>query len=275
MSKIEEKQKKQPKKKTEDYFYQKWWFWVVIGVIFAGTWALLFIKDIDLRSSIIGICGVWGSTIATIFIGIIAARQNERYTFISKKQEYIDGVREEERKFLADFAEIGLATHYIELAIDIVYTKGADDPQKESLLMAKQFQMANNLATFMHNISAYEYSPVYAKEMWDKSKEMGEYLWSEMNLAKMPEPLDEKFREKGTEFAEFIMDWAKAMQEIKTKYILGFQLLINAFSKCNDMKALNRQAAIISKKTQKMREEVALFNYFEKKEQNKEQEKND
>lgn len=75
MSKIEEKQKKQPKKKTEDYFYQKWWFWVVIGVIFAGTWALLFIKDIDLRSSIIGICGVWGSTIATIFIGIIAARQ--------------------------------------------------------------------------------------------------------------------------------------------------------------------------------------------------------
>ena len=272
MKKIKEEQKKITKKETERYFYQKWLFWIIIGVIFAGSWAFLFIKDMNLRSSIIGICGVWGSTIATIFIGIIAAKQNERYTFISKKQEYIDGVREEERRFLTDFSEIGLATHYIELAIDIVYTKGADDPQKETFLIAKQFQMANNLATFMHKISAYEYSPVYAKEMWEKCKEMGDYLWNEMNLVKMPDPLDEKFREKGKEFADYILDWAQEMQELKTKYVLGFQVLINAFSKCNDMESLNRQVAIISKKTQKMREEVALFNYFESKDSKKEKE---
>ena len=84
MSKTREKQAKNIQKKVGSYFYQKWWFWVIIAVMFIGSWLSLFIKDINLRSSIIGIWGVWGSSIATIFIGIIAARQT---IFFNKENE--------------------------------------------------------------------------------------------------------------------------------------------------------------------------------------------
>ena len=94
---------KKSKKLSTRYFYQKWWFWVIIVLLFAGTWATILIQNINLRSSIIGILGIWGSTIATIFIGIIAAGQSERYAFFSQKQGYIDSIREEERRFLKDF----------------------------------------------------------------------------------------------------------------------------------------------------------------------------
>ena len=87
MKKTKEEQKKITKKKTELNFYQKWWFWFIVGMIFIGSWVFLFIKDMNLRSSIIGICGVWGSTIATIFIGIIAYKQSERYKIENTRYE--------------------------------------------------------------------------------------------------------------------------------------------------------------------------------------------
>lgn len=75
-------------------FYARWWFWTIIGGLLIITWAFLLIPDIDLRTSIIGICGVWGSTIATIFIGIIASMQNEKISFASLKESTIANIRD-------------------------------------------------------------------------------------------------------------------------------------------------------------------------------------
>lgn len=275
MSKTEEKQKKQSKKITERYFYQKWWFWVVIGVIFAGTWAFLFIKDIDLRSSIIGICGVWGSTIATIFIGIIAARQSERYTFLAKKEDYITKVRLEEQRFLLDFDKVGNSGKYLNLAMELIFVKGEDSREQVSF-MVKHSQVKDELVCFMHTITTYEYCPIRAKEMMDGCQNMLTYLQSNLNLSQIPDVLEEGFQEKCVACADYIMAWQEKMRLVKTKYIIGFQILINALTKCKDLDALNKQMKIISRKTQKMREELALYNYFDRKENaEKEQEKND
>ena len=258
------KSKDKSKKLSTRYFYQKWWFWVIIVLLFAGTWATILIQNINLRSSIIGILGIWGSTIATIFIGIIAACQNERYAFFSQKQGYIDSIREEECRFLEDFEKVGVASTYIELAIDLVYAKGDDDPKKEIALVARHIQIVNSLTGFMLTIPNYEYSPLYAKELWEQCEKMCKYLCETMNIAKMPNPLEDNFRDNGVDFATNITEWAEKMQEIKTKYALSYQVLINAVTKCKNMSALNKQMSRITEKTRKMREEIALFNRFEK-----------
>lgn len=255
---------KKSKKLSTRYFYQKWWFWVIIVLLFAGTWATILIQNINLRSSIIGILGIWGSTIATIFIGIIAACQSERYAFFSQKQGYIDSIREEERRFLQDFEKVGVASTYIELAIDLIYAKGDDDPKKEIALVARHIQIVNSLTGFMHTIPNYEYSPLYAKELWEQCETMCKYLCETMNVAKMPNPLDDNFRDNSVDFASNITEWAEKMQKIKTTYALSYQVLINAVTKCKNMNALNKQMSRIAEKTRKMREEIALFNRFEK-----------
>ena len=86
-----------------------------------------------------------------------------------------------------------------------------------------------------------------------------------MNIAKMPNPLDDNFRDNGVDFATNIIKWAETMQEIKIKYALSYQVLINAVTKCKNMSALNKQMARVTEKTLKMREEVALFNHLNKK----------
>ena len=84
------------------------------------------------------------------------------------------------------------------------------------------------------------------------------------NIAKMPNPLDDNFRDNGVDFAANITEWAEKMQKIKTTYALSYQVLINAVTKCKNMNALNKQMSRIAEKTRKMREEIALFNRFEK-----------
>lgn len=65
--------------KIEKYFYQKWWFWFTIVLLICSNFTCLLISDKSLQSSIIAIIGAWVSGIATIFIGVIATRQNKRY----------------------------------------------------------------------------------------------------------------------------------------------------------------------------------------------------
>lgn len=62
----------------EEYFYQKWWFWFIITIIFVCSFLLLLLPD-ENKSNIISLVGAWISGIATLFIGIIATRQNKRY----------------------------------------------------------------------------------------------------------------------------------------------------------------------------------------------------
>ena len=65
--------------KNEKYFYQKWWFWGIILLFIGANFTCLLISNSALQSSIIAIIGAWVSGIATIFIGVIATRQNKRY----------------------------------------------------------------------------------------------------------------------------------------------------------------------------------------------------
>lgn len=63
----------------EQYFYSKWWFWLIIIALIVINSCCLFIKDKTLLSNLLTIISGWISGIATIFIGVIATRQNKRY----------------------------------------------------------------------------------------------------------------------------------------------------------------------------------------------------
>ena len=249
-------------------FYLKWWFWATILLLFVGTWMFMFIENIDLRSSVIGILSIWGSTIATIAIGIIAAKQSEHYTFITRKQSYIDSVRFEEQKFLQDFSQIEKCSFYIDLATDFVYAKGGD-PREEMRCFSRHNELCNNIIAFMHTITTYEYCPLHAKDMLDECKNMLDYLKNDLNIITMPHPLEKEFQEKCVASIDYIMDWQSKIIEIKHKYIIQFQVLIHGINSCNNLNSLDKQVNRIADKTQKMRDEIALFNYFSEKKDGK------
>ena len=61
------------------------------------------------------------------------------------------------------------------------------------------------------------------------------------------------------------------MQELRIRFIIQFQLLINLMTKCKNMPELQKRINTLKEKTKKIREELALLGYFDKpkKEDNK------
>lgn len=245
-------------------FYKKWYFWLIISLIFVSTCLLILIPDINLRTTIIGVCGIWGSSIATIFIGVIAERQNERFEFRSRKESTIKEIREEERLFLLDFNDVCTPGKYIKLAEGIIGHSG-DGDAAEIIVIAEHCQAMDDLCRFMSNITLYEYCPIYAKELFEKIKEMLLYLQNELNPANVRK-LGHDYKGKAGKFAEDIIDWTKDTNELKAKYIANFQVLISLINKCDNLVSLNKQIERITSKSQAFREEFVLSNYFEKSE---------
>ena len=63
----------------------------------------------------------------------------------------------------------------------------------------------------------------------------------------------------------------KKMQELRIRFIIQFQLLINLMTKCKNLPELQKRINTVKEKTKKIREELALLGYFDKqkKEDNK------
>ena len=250
------------KNKNRKYiaFYKRWWFWAIVCLLVVLTCFFLLIEDINLRTTIIGICGIWGSTFATIFIGIVAECQNEKFEFRSRKESIIKDIREEERIFLNDFNNVGVSSKYIDLAVGIINHCG-DGNVEEVHIIAQHQQAMDDLYRFMQNIGLYEYCPYYAKELIAKIKDMISYLQHDLNPA-MINPLDKNYKEKAKDFAEYIINWSKSVNEIRVKYIASFHVLISLITKCQNLESLNKQIDRISCKSQDLREEIILLNHF-------------
>lgn len=273
MSKTEEKQKKQSKKITERYFYQKWWFWVVIGVIFSGTWAFLFIKDMDLRSSIIGICGVWGSTIATIFIGIIAARQSERYAFISRKQNLIDIIRTEQTSFLSAYVEICDIGQYTDIVMKALFSTESEwDKKLECTIQYAELCLI--IEDFFDKLTSFWYSPTGIKQMQDCCKDFLNFLKTDLNEEVLLNTPIEKAVETNKYLVHEYLQHMSKFRKAKNVSIVEMQYLVRIISQTKtmgDLKDIENKISGFNKENYK-----ELFKANELKNQDeKEQEKND
>lgn len=272
MAKTEEKQKKQPKKKTEGYFYQKWWFWVVIGVIFAGTWAFLFVKDMNLRSSIIGICGVWGSTIATIFIGIIAAKQSERYTLLSRKQSLIDAIRAEQNSFLTTYSEISGIGQYVEVSLEALFVE-EDEWEKKLQCAIKYTNLLAVVEDFSNKLTTYWYSPTGMKQMQDACNNFLKFLKIDLNVDALVNTSLENAVAVNKKLVQQYLEHLKNLRKVKNVIIVEMQYLIRIIAQSKNMKELQD----IENKISRFNKEnyKTLFEANELKNQEKEKDDND
>lgn len=271
MAKTEEKQKKQLKKKAGRYFYQKWWFWVVIGVIFAGTWAFLFIKDMDLRSSIIGICGVWGSTIATIFIGIIAARQSERYTLLSRKQSLIDAIRAEQNSFLTTYSEINDIGQYVDVSLEALFV-AEDEWEKKLECAIKYTNLLAIVEDFSNRLTTYWYSPTGMKQMQDACNKFLNFLKTDLNVDTLVNTSLENAVAVNKKLVQQYLEHLKNLRNVKNVIIVEMQYLIRIIAQSKKMEELQdveNKISVFNKENYK-----GLFGKNSLK-QAKEQEKND
>ena len=105
--------------------------------------------------------------------------------------------------------------------------------------------------------------------MLDECKNMLDYLNNNLNILTIPHPLEKEFQKKCVASADYIMDWQSKIIELKQKYIIQFQILIHGINSCKNLNSLDKQINRISDKTQKMRDEIALFNYFSEKKDGK------
>ena len=254
---------------SEKHFYLKWWFWAIIIVLFTITWIFLLISDIDLRTSIIGICGIWGSTIATIFIGIISVNQNKHYEFVTKKNEIINSIRMEERLFLEDFSLIGDLEIYTDYVLFLVYNTEHEDPRKRIEIVTKHRNLVNKITNFMDKILIYEYGQFRADELMKNAQKMYKYLFNQLNPSKVPNILSDEFKEKYANSAKFLSKWIADMTQLKNESVYGYQLFINAIDKCTNLNALENQHSKILNGTKNMREKIKQSLFKKKSKQSK------
>ena len=154
--------KKDKKNSTlEKHFYLKWWFWTIIIVLFTITWIFLLISDIDLRTSIIGICGIWGSTIATIFIGVIAANKNDKAEIRERKEILIREIKQEQRQFIEDFSKTFDYENFYDLLFAYLsYKDTFEDVQKKGFYT---LNLIGKLNQFEKNLEMINYSRICLK----------------------------------------------------------------------------------------------------------------
>ena len=214
---------------SEKYFYLKWWFWTIIIVLFAITWLFLRISDIDLRTSIIGICGIWGSTIATIFIGVIATKQNDRVEIRERKEILIREIQQEQRQFIEEFSKTFDYENFYDLLFAYLsYEDTFEDIQKKVFYT---LNLIGKLNQFEKNLEMINYSRICLKSFMEGYKEFKKFVTTKLIKAKQIKIVDEKtaktYRQYYTKLAKKLNEQLINMNQLKNAVIFEMQFAIN------------------------------------------------
>ena len=222
--------KKDKKNSTsEKHFYLKWWFWTIIIVLFAITWIFLLISDIDLRTSIIGICGIWGSTIATIFIGVIAANQNDKAEIRERKEILIREIKQEQRQFIEDFSKTFDYENFYDLLFAYLsYKDTFEDVQKKGFYT---LNLIGKLNQFEKNLEMINYSRICLKPFMEAYTEFKKFVTTKLMKAKQIKIVDEKtektYRQYYPKLAKKLNEQLVNMNQLKNAVIFEMQFAIN------------------------------------------------
>lgn len=227
--------KKQIKKSP---FYKLWWFWLIIGIIFIASWSLFFIKDLNIRNSIIGILGIWGSTVATIFIGIIAAKQNENLAFNTRKQQLLNDVNESLITFNQCFYKIcDLQFIYtIKKEIEkLPHLNGIEFEKARKEIVHKIIEFSHILDEFDNNLLKSILGTEDFIEFTENAREIEYYFDKILNVYSNKE----KKLIKNEDYKNFISEWLITIIPLKSsvsKYGLNLKKRILV---CTTLKELN------------------------------------
>lgn len=245
---------KNNKKKTKPShpFYTKWWFWLIVGALFIITWLFILINDINLRTSIIGICGIWGSSIATIFIGIIAVKQNNRFEFRAKKENLIKEIRQEERMFLEDCSKtLDLQKYYDILFAAMLYDDKFENIQKQIFL---RLSILGQLKQFEKNLELLNYCNVSIKQFTEAFCEftrfVDEKLLNSEKIMVSDKPA-KKFKSYYVELSKELNNNFMIVNQYKNTVIFEMQFLINQIQSCNTDKKFSKLETIIQTESKK------------------------
>lgn len=252
--------KKNKLKATKNvFFYRRWWFWLIMGLLFVGTWCFLLISDQDIKNSIIGVCGVWGSAIATVFIGIIACKQAEYTTFITHKQNLINEIKNNEIIFLSDICGLSSINPYCEYLISLIYSSPDEDVLKQSLpRVIQKTQIVETIHKFILVSQAYQYCPVTIPKLRDKCEELKKFVVEQMVEENFPDPAKDPdgFKQRGRYLSNQLMAYLKEINKLRVGVTAEMQFLINEVSKKKSLKDIIDFENCILEKTRKVREEL-------------------
>ena len=238
------------KNKIKKPFYCEWWFWLIIVLLFSITWLTLFISDSDLRTSIIGICGIWGSTIATIFIGIIASKQSRDYDFKLRKENLITEIRREERQFLEDFGLAFNEEKYFEvLFANLSKEDSFEDVQKCGFLM---ININEKIRRFRKGTELYNYCSISIKKFIEGLTEFEKFLKKDLFVYKKIEVIDEtsakKFQAYYVKQSEKLMEELTRLNYARNAVVFEMQIIINSIITCKTIKKLETIESVLLKR---------------------------
>ncbi|MCM1289321.1 MAG: hypothetical protein NC132_01530 [Corallococcus sp.] len=254
-----QKNKRKQRNKKSNIFYRKWWFWLIITFIFAGTWCFIAISDLDLRNSIIGICAIWGSTIATIFIGIIAAKQGEYFTFITHKQNIINQIKDNQTFFLTDIHELRDIGQYYELLTNLICSSNDEDVVEKTLPRTIQkTKIIETIKQFILVSETYQYCPVSIPELRKECENFMTFIVKEFNESNLPDPGQdpEEFKKKAKNLSSQVIKHMNEINKLSSKVTTEMQFLINELSKKKSLKELTEFENKILSKTKQVREKL-------------------
>lgn len=252
------KKKKKLRLKIKNLF----WVWIIIGVVlFAGNLTLALVGKYDIKSDILTVISGWVGGIATIFLGLVAFKQNKDYTLFVNKQGIVDMFREEYNRLLSCVSKYSNFNFLTEFILELQwneFTKKEDDI-KELYFLRKCNGLLNVVNQGANEIQTFDYIPLEKKAALVKTIELIDYINKNYyDLIKYANYRN-KLHDKIMEIIEDMNRWADEFHKIKMAAKEDINLKIKEVNAYKNMKQLQSLLEDISIKNATVNEEIEKF----------------
>lgn len=262
---------KKDENKKKMLFYKQWWFWVIIicSILCVSNIILSIIFHGSYGANIFTAISGWVSGIATFFVGLIAYKQNNNYSFLSHKSEVINRICIEQARFSEAINNVLNVNTYMDIVIKNMYNSPSTDGYLNLITGLQSNQLIFKVESFESDLFSFNYFPTQFESFIDICQELKKVIINDLMHFELPSPsTDSKtYREKIIKVSKQILETMFKLRSIKQASFIEMQFLLEQIDKTKSMKELNMWENKINEKMQEVRKKL-LFNNLNFKEQN-------
>ncbi len=236
-----------------------WWIWILIGVIlFASNLTYALIGE-NVKSNVLTVISGWVGGIATVFLGLIAFKQNKDYTLFVNKRDMIDLFREEYNRLLVCVSKYSNFNYLTEFILELQWEEFTKDDIKELYFLRKCNALLNVVVQGANEIQTFDYIPLEKKAALVKTIELIDYINDKYYKLVQYANFTKKLHDKIMEIIDDMNNWAEEFHQIKMAAKEQVNLKIKEINSCKNMNQLQNIIDSISNQNLIINEEIKEF----------------
>lgn len=240
-------------------FKNSLWIWCLVGILLLIANIMYAVIGDFSKSDILTLISGWVSGIATIFLGVIAFKQNKDYAIITNKRDNIVVLREEYNRFLDCTKNCSNFNFITEFVLELRWEEYPKEAYRELYYLRKCNTLLNIVVHMSNELDTFVFIPSVKKEAIFKSVELIDYIndkyYKLINYANY----DKKLNSAIMEIIDDMAKWSDGFFEIKKRAKSQIEALIKNINACNDISKIQEIFDNVSKENEKVNEEIKLF----------------